>query len=149
MHNSGSWAHRSPVAVAGKVTQVIEQTNNRKKKEAPLKLRLTQSTPSLWLGTTFLQDQRGNVPKSTNRASNYPYPLLLSLQLQRDLEVLRTYKNRYFTVGQWKLHLFRVDLSRLSNVLWPHTSVCAYKWHSKVCMDGPCSYSRSLVSKGC
>lgn len=35
MHNSGCWAHRSPVAVAGKVTQVIAQTNNRRGKKAP------------------------------------------------------------------------------------------------------------------
>lgn len=82
MHNSGSWAHRSPVAVAGKVTQVIEQTNNSKRK-AILKLRLKHETPSLWWGNTCSQDQRGNVSKCSNRASNYPHPLLLSLQLRR------------------------------------------------------------------
>lgn len=61
----------------------------------------------------------------------------------------RQYKNRHYIVGQWKLHLYWVDPFCPSNILWPHTSVCAYKLHSKVCMDSPCSYSRSLVSKAC
>lgn len=83
MHNSGCWAHRSPVAVAGKVTQVIAQKPNNRKggKKAPsrssdwnIKHRLFDEA------TRFLKIREENVSKSPNRASNYPHPPLSSVQ---------------------------------------------------------------------
>lgn len=156
MHNSESWAHRSPVAVAQKVTQVIIQT--------------VENQHFYWCSTSNIKqnlfDEATYFFKIAKEIwKKYKQSVQLSMHLVYYLFCFNAvckfrgthwcvkrhwqYKNCYYIVGQWKLHLYWVDPFCPSNILWPHTSDCAYKLHSKVCMDSPCSYSRSLVSKAC
>lgn len=160
MHNSAGWAHRSPVAVAQKVTRVVKQTVGNLHIYPCAAWNVEQK--SLWWGNIYLKDHTADTRKRTHSIQLSTHLWCDFIQrwdcFNRDCNFRGTrrcvkrpwqYKNGYYIVGQWKLHLYWVDPFCPSNVLWPHTSVCAYKLHSKVCMDSPCSYPRSLVSKAC
>lgn len=166
MHNSERGARGSPVAVAPKVTGVITQTVGKTNRN---RRRQGAERESLWWGDGApLRSEPGRISERTSGAANYPYGrhiistrhffFFLSLSLavavmcneapgghnKKKKKTGNTLSSsESYTCTEW----IHSGPSTTSAGLTPR--VCAYKWHSKVCVDGPCSYSRSLVSKAC
>lgn len=147
MHNSESWVHRSLVAVAREVTRVVQ--HRKVKIHTFIWMQQQKKKKRIWTKV-----HRSTSSRFSNAALIFSWETLSVESASWEkahwcVKKRRQPKSGYYIVGQWKLHLYWVDPLWPSNILWPHTSAPAYKWHSRERMDGSCSYTRSLVSKAC